>query len=257
MQQRQVGEVLRRVHAAAGIEQRRAAHREGVEGGDQLDVQVRPVADAIGDEQVDVAVAHVVRHPRRHQAQFHPRMGALELADLVAQPVGGEPGRATDAQPPGNLLGIGETPRLVEDRQRTLGLAGEAFSLVGEHDATPGAFGKGDAEAVLQRMQLVAHRTAGQAQLAGGLGQTAQPGDGIEHAQRGHRGETHGWALQSSVAGKSAAYVGRVKPATTDRHRGGLHPPYGLRAGISPDALPVGARGTPTISYRYPGNARA
>ncbi|MNM94446.1 hypothetical protein D3C81_1068500 [compost metagenome] len=191
MQQREVAQFLRVFQAAQGVDQARAAHREETQCHDLFNDHPRPVADPVGDEQVGGRIVHVIRGTGRNELELHLRVLAQKRPDVVAQPISGEARRATDTQPPRNLLIVDQLPGVEQVQQNPVDFTRVAFALIRQADAPADALGQGKTDALFELADLVADGAAGQVQFTGCDRHAACAGNRIQRAKGCHRRKTH------------------------------------------------------------------
>ncbi|MNN49452.1 hypothetical protein D3C81_1639780 [compost metagenome] len=117
VQQGIAAELLGALEPALRVDQAWTAHRKEAQCDDLFDQQLRPVADAVGNEQVHGRVVGVVGRSWRNQLQLHLRVLAQKTANVVAQPIGGKARCTADAQAPGNFLLIEQLPGFLQVQQ--------------------------------------------------------------------------------------------------------------------------------------------
>jgi hypothetical protein len=136
------------------------------------------------DGHVGLAHAEVELAVVEHQVEAHVGIELEELLDARRQPQRAQRhGRGHLEQPFGPILAFAELGlghrQLGED---VVGRAVEQLALLGEDEAAGMAVEEGDAEALLERAHLPAHRRLGEVQRLAGVREAAGLGDRVKDA---------------------------------------------------------------------------
>jgi len=146
----------------------------------------RPLAAAAVDRHIAIVALRIVRADLRDHPYRQPRIGALEQSEARHQPIRGDGRQRLDRQHAfGRLRDRGEgraqAIKGIHHRRR------QALARLGQHDAASLALEQGQAEPLLQQLDLIAHRRLRHAELGGGAGEAAMARRRLEGPDRTER----------------------------------------------------------------------